>query len=199
MTAMIDDRSTGPGLAQHDPRAATAALPPLLDRSILGVHLVCVVAALLIEAIACDAPGNPDAARSVLERALDPAERGRMLVPFLIQPASPLSERHAEHRAAPATVISEVMDLLARVGRPAALPGELAGAGEALTRGETRVLHYLPTNLSARKIADELYLSVNTVKTHQRHLYQKLGARSRDEAVQRARALGLLTVSSRRH
>jgi LuxR family maltose regulon positive regulatory protein len=60
------------------------------------------------------------------------------------------------------------------------------------------VLHYLPTNLSAREIASELYLSVNTVKTHQRHLYQKLGARSRTQAVKQARALGLLASSARR-
>ena len=71
-------------------------------------------------------------------------------------------------------------------------PGHL----QALTHGETRVLHYLPTNLSAREIAGELYLSVNTVKTHQRHLYQKLGARSRTQAVEQARALGLLASSS---
>jgi len=70
--------------------------------------------------------------------------------------------------------------------------------GLALTHGETRVLHYLPTNLSAREIARELYVSVNTVKTHQRHLYQKLGARSRSQAVERACALGLLAPSSRR-
>ena len=198
MTAMIHDRSPGTGLAQHDPQAA-ATLLHLLDGSIGGVHLVCVVAALLPEAIACDALGNPDTASSVLERALDPAERDRMLVPFLIHPAPPFSERHAEYRSAPATLISEVVDLLARVGRPAPLSGEPASAREALTRGETRVLRYLPSNLSARKIADELYLSVNTVKTHQRHLYQKLGARSRHEAVERARDLGLLTASSRRH
>jgi LuxR family maltose regulon positive regulatory protein len=60
------------------------------------------------------------------------------------------------------------------------------------------VLRYLPTNLSAREIADELYVSVNTVKTHQRHLYQKLGARGRSQAVERARALGLLAPSARR-
>ena len=47
---------------------------------------------------------------------------------------------------------------------------------EALTLGETRVLDYLPTHLSAREIADELYLSVHTVRTHQRHLYAMLGA-----------------------
>jgi DNA-binding NarL/FixJ family response regulator len=67
-----------------------------------------------------------------------------------------------------------------------------------ITHGETRVLHYLPTNLSALEIAGELCLSVNTVKTHQRHLYQKLGARSRTEAVAQARALGLLAASPRR-
>jgi LuxR family transcriptional regulator, maltose regulon positive regulatory protein len=193
MTAMIDDRSPGTGLAQHD--SQVAALPHLLDGSIPGFHLVCLVAAVLLEAL--DALGNPDAARSVLERALDPSERDRMLVPFLIHP-SPLSERHAEYGTASTTVISEVVDLLARVGRPAPLSGE-PSACEALTRSETRVLRYLPTNLSARRIAAELYLSVNTVKTHQRHLYQKLGARSRGEAVERARALGLLAASSRRH
>jgi DNA-binding NarL/FixJ family response regulator len=70
---------------------------------------------------------------------------------------------------------------------------------ETLTHGETRVLHYLPTNLSAREIAGELYVSVNTVKTHQRHLYAKLGVRSRTEAVQQARALGLLAPSAHRY
>jgi LuxR family maltose regulon positive regulatory protein len=198
MTAMIHDRSPGTGLAQHDPQA-TATLLHLLDGSIGGVHLVCIVAALLPEAIARDTLGNPDTASSVLDRALDPAARDRMLVPFLIDPAPPLPGRHAEYRTAPATLISEVVDLLARVGGPAPPAGEPASACEALTRGEARVLRYLPTNLSARKIADELYLSVNTVKTHQRHLYQKLGARSRHEAVERARARGLLAASSRRH
>jgi LuxR family transcriptional regulator, maltose regulon positive regulatory protein len=66
-----------------------------------------------------------------------------------------------------------------------------------LTQSENRVLRYLPTHLSAREIADELCLSANTVKTHQRHLYQKLGAHSRHDAVQRARAIGLLVTSSR--
>jgi LuxR family maltose regulon positive regulatory protein len=52
--------------------------------------------------------------------------------------------------------------------------------------------------LSAPEIADQLYLSVNTVKTHTRHLYDKLGAHRRHEAVQQARALGLLAPSPRR-
>jgi LuxR family maltose regulon positive regulatory protein len=66
---------------------------------------------------------------------------------------------------------------------------------EPLSRSEIRVLRYLPTNLSAPEIARELSLSVTTVRTHTRHLFGKLGAHGRTEAVARARALGLLASS----
>ena len=46
-----------------------------------------------------------------------------------------------------------------------------------LTAGELRVLRYLSSNFSAPEIGAELYLSVNTVKTHMRHIYEKLGVR----------------------
>jgi ATP/maltotriose-dependent transcriptional regulator MalT len=64
---------------------------------------------------------------------------------------------------------------------------------EPLTDSETRVLRYLPTNLQAPEIAGELTLSVHTIRTHIRHLYQKLAVHSRTEAVAQARVLGLLT------
>ena len=59
------------------------------------------------------------------------------------------------------------------------------------------MLRYLPTNLSAREIARELSVSLNTVRTHMRHIFAKLGAHRRTDAVARARALGLLAPSPR--
>ena len=65
---------------------------------------------------------------------------------------------------------------------------------EAPTASELPVLRLLATELTQRQIAQELYLSHNTVKTHSRSLYRKLGATSRAEAVRRAAEVGLLTL-----
>jgi LuxR family maltose regulon positive regulatory protein len=66
------------------------------------------------------------------------------------------------------------------------------GSAWGLTTAELRVLQYLPTHLSFPMVADELYVSANTVKTHARAVYRKLDASSRAEAVLRAREAGLL-------
>ena len=58
------------------------------------------------------------------------------------------------------------------------------------------MLRYLPTHLSAPQIASELSVSTATVKTHLRNLYVKLGVHSRAEAVESARAVGLLAPSA---
>jgi len=93
---------------------------------------------------------------------------------------------------------AELAGLLGEARPPAPAPAGPTWPGEPLTDSETRVLRYLPTHLGAPQIAAELYLSANTVKTHLRHLYRKLGAHTREEAVQRARATGLLAAPSRR-
>ena len=67
-----------------------------------------------------------------------------------------------------------------------------AGSGEALSERELGVLRLLHSELSLRDIGAELFVSLNTIKTHTRNIYLKLGAGSRDEAVARARELGLL-------
>ena len=197
-------------LAQHDPRGAAAVLAPVLDGSV-RVHPLWVVAAALLEAIARDELGDPAAAERALERALDIAEPDRMLFPFLIHPVPALLERHARDCARHAGLVAEILSLPGggAGGRaaPGALIGGLGGSSprliepprlvEPLSRGETRVLRYLPTNLSAPEIARELSVSVHTVRTHIRHVCGKLGAHGRTEAVARARALGLLAPSPR--
>ena len=64
-----------------------------------------------------------------------------------------------------------------------------------LTAAELRVLRYLPTHLTLAAIADELFVSRNTAKTHAIAVYRKLGVSSRQDAVQHARELGLLDDS----
>ena len=187
----------GPRSTQDELQTTTAALTPLLDGSVPWVHRIWVAAAFLLGVISRDALGDPDAVGPALERALDLAEADQVLLPLLASPASGWPERQDRHPAAPAAPISQVVDLLAQANGPAAQPGEPALPREALTRSEVRVLRYLPSNLSTREIAAEFYLSTNTVKTHQRHVYQKLGASSRTEAVERARALGLLAPAHR--
>ena len=63
---------------------------------------------------------------------------------------------------------------------------------EGVTERELTMLRYLASTLSNAEIAAELYVSVNTVKTHQRAVYRKLGVTGRREAVHRARAFALL-------
>ena len=184
-------------LAQDDPRAAVLALGPVIDGSAPVTHRASLSEALLLEATARDALGDSSAAGRALERALDIAEPDGAVLPFLLHPVPRLLEHHPRHRTAHASLISEILSLLAG-STPAPSPEEPLSPREPLSESETRVLRYLPTNLSAREIADELFLSWYTVKTHMRHLYAKLGTHTRHETVDRARALGLLAPSPHR-
>jgi LuxR family transcriptional regulator, maltose regulon positive regulatory protein len=189
-------------LAQGDPRAAAAALAPVLDGSAPVVRRSWLVNAHLLRAIAGNALGDPAAAGRALDRAFAAAEPDGIMLPFLIYPAPGLLERHALGCARHAALTAKILSLLpARPGLPIEGPavpdGPPAGLIDPLSQSELRVLRYLPTALSRQEIAGELYVSPNTVKTHMRHLYAKLGTHRRDEAVNRARALGLLAPSPR--
>ncbi len=74
----------------------------------------------------------------------------------------------------------------------AARAGTASGLVEPLSDRELSVLRYLPSRLSNREIGAELYVSLNTVKSHVKAIYRKLGVESRDDAVRRARQLGLI-------
>jgi LuxR family maltose regulon positive regulatory protein len=193
-------------LAQGDPRAATAALAPVLEGSAPVPRRFWLAHAFMLEAITRDTLGDPAAAGLAVERALDVAEPDGALMAFLLQPAPGLLERHARECPRHAALISEILSLLpaepegyakmAPPGPRGALE-ETARLVEPLSRSEVRVLRYLPTNLTAPEVARELSVSVHTVRTHMRHIFAKLGVHRRTEAVTRARALGLLAPSPR--
>ncbi len=92
------------------------------------------------------------------------------------------------HRPALGTLVQETERLRARVS---VVPAAGLGASP-LTHAELRVLPYLQTHLTFAQIADRLYISRNTVATHVHAIYRKLAVSSRDEAVRRATAAGVL-------
>lgn len=81
-------------------------------------------------------------------------------------------------------------DRLARLERRLTGAARAATPGVALTERERTVLCLLAGTLSLREIGQELHLPTNTIKTHTRAVYRKLGVSGRDEAVARGRELG---------
>ena len=174
-------------LAAGDPLGAQRRLAPaLLPGS--GVHGSARVHAWLVDAGAHQALGDGDAAGRALEQALELAAQDGYRRPFADGgPAvRRLLERHVAAITAQGPLVAELLDAL----EPAR--GAAGGLLEPLSERERAVLRLLPTLLSNTEIAGELFVSVNTVKTHVKSVYRKLDVRSRREAVGRARQLRLI-------
>jgi LuxR family maltose regulon positive regulatory protein len=182
-------------LAEGSPEQAVAVLEPVIEcrEPALKADWGAIDASLL-DALAREQLGGRRAAEDSIERALDLAEPEGVLLPFVLFPVRDLLERHPHHATAHATQLSEILDVLAGSSAPAAVAA--APLREELSEAELRVLRYLPSNLKATEIAAELFVSSNTVRTHLRHIYAKLDAHNRSEAVTRARELGLLAPAS---
>lgn len=154
---------------------------------------------------------RPSEAAAELERAVSLARRGAGLVEWCYA-LTALAELHCElgDRRAARELVREARELLSRAPEPGTLAVrlvaqlertlrlvvDLSGARpvvtDELTAREQTVLGLLPTGLSAREIAGELGISRDTVKTHTKRIYEKLGVSSRRSAVARGRQLGLL-------
>ncbi len=184
-------------LAEASPEQAADALAPLIEGSSEISWQVDSrmesIEALLYDAAARAELGEARAAEASLERALELAEPEGIILPFTLAPVRGLLERHPRHRTAHATLVSDVLGVLA--GSAPRLQAGGAPLGEELSEAELRVVRYLPGNLKAPEIAAELFVSPNTVRTHLRHIYAKLEVHNRAEAVDRARELGLLAPS----
>jgi LuxR family maltose regulon positive regulatory protein len=103
----------------------------------------------------------------------------------------------ALHSAESASDLGNVEQLLRETERRLTVGRARRGHGEELpgdelSERELTVLRLLPTRLSQREIGESLYVSVNTVKTHTKSIFRKLGVSTREEAVGKARELGLV-------
>jgi LuxR family transcriptional regulator, maltose regulon positive regulatory protein len=173
-------------LVRGDPLAALKRVENLPE-SDAALHPVLRLHACLIDALARHGLGQLDAASRSLEQALAIASGEGYRRPFVgALPMRRLLERHLARPTAYGPLVAELLDALARdCGAP---PGLL----EPLSERERAVLRLLPTLLSYPEIAGELFVSVNTVKTHVKTIYRKLDATSRRDAVTRARELRLI-------
>ncbi|MFD1660072.1 LuxR C-terminal-related transcriptional regulator [Streptomyces caeni] len=151
------------------------------------------VRVLLARAQTADALGEGDEAERLVARALRVARPERLRRPFL--ESGPWLRRFARRRPTltrghdwlPASPVGRAPSGEARDGCRAPAP-----VTEALSEREHEVLERLAQLMSTEEIAADLYLSVNTVKTHLKSLYRKLAVTRRAEAVRRARELRLL-------
>lgn len=143
---------------------------------------------LLAEVLVLDAEGRADAAANVLREAISTAEAEQLRRPFLQRPGVMRLLRSEAQRGSQA-FSKTIVDAAARSRSDERGEGRLV---EPLTEREREVLDYLPTRLSNAELAAALYISVNTLKSHLRHIYTKLAVSDRDQAVVRASDLGLL-------
>ncbi len=182
-------------LALGDARSALDDLAAVRERVQAAGWTQRLVEVLVLEAQAHEALGQRSQALTKLEDALDLgwpegfarpfAQAGKPLGPLLTQLAASDPSMEIERRAF-------IESILAALDLPVEIPPPAAALIEPLTERELEVLHLLPTELTTPEIAERLVISYHTVRTHLKHIYGKLDAHSRHEAVTRAQDLNLL-------
>jgi LuxR family maltose regulon positive regulatory protein len=161
---------------------------PLLDHALDRGALV---EAWVVTALAADRKRDDHRATTAAEQALTIARDEGIRRPFALFDLERMSRLLTQViRLAPANPSAAASEVLVSVLGVQQHPDGLA---EHLTDRELTVLEYLPTMLSNAEIAEKMYVSVNTVKAHLKTLYRKLDVASRREAVQRAKALNVLS------
>jgi LuxR family transcriptional regulator, maltose regulon positive regulatory protein len=185
-------------LSEGDFPGATDAVAPIIDGTATEVTIEVKVAALVVAAVASRRAGRTATAAELVQQALalaepddasrvflDAGQSARSAITVLIPPTS--------RGAGFAGRILERFDTQ--------LPhadGQLEKPAVLLTDSELAVLRFLPSHLTNQEIAEALFLSINTVKTHLRAAYRKLGVASRRAAIARARRLDLILATARR-
>ena len=173
---------------------ALALLGRLGEAATAGARAGSMIEILVLEALALQAQGDTVAALGSLERALTGSKPEGYVRVFMEegQPMASLLREAARRGIAPA-YIAEIFAAGAAPGRPSP---KKQGLIEPLSERELDVLRLLGSDLSGPDIARELMVSLNTLRTHTKNIYMKLGVNNRRAALRRAQELDL---SSRTH
>jgi LuxR family maltose regulon positive regulatory protein len=172
--------------AADHPDEVLALLAPLLDDPSSDTHPRTMIEANALLAIAADRVDDAATATSALRRACSLAGPGDFRSPLLAhaEALAPVVERYAWQLATDGGYAIDLVDVLQTTASPVYV--------EPLTERERAVLEYLPTMMSNSEIALQLRVSVNTVKTHLKSVYRKLGVERRRDAVLRGRQLEII-------
>jgi LuxR family maltose regulon positive regulatory protein len=203
----LDGFSTGPeridaidlgraaiSLREGDPATALAVLGDVQDfMPPVGFPAFALVEAQVLIGLAHLALGDRNAAAAAAEGALAAAEADRLIFPFAMYNSADLLDVLPRHQTAHNALLADVVDLLRGAPAPPVYRERLPQP-EELSPSELRVLRFLPTNLTRPEIARSLDISINTVNTHIRSIYSKLGASDRSSAVRQAREQRLLAI-----
>ena len=200
--ALIGGRGESPGFVSALERVALGKARLMLDQPAAALDALApiplnelpfrgsVVEARVLAAVAADRLHLESAALAAITEAIDLAEGVGVRRPFLA--AGPrmagLLNRH-QHLVARHLDFTRTLVAVDGVGASVSTPPTLL---EPLTERERAVLRYLPTMLKSAEIASDLYVTINTVKSHQQAIYRKLGVNTRRDAVDMARTLNLL-------
>jgi LuxR family maltose regulon positive regulatory protein len=179
-------------IAQDRPDEALEVLESLLQTAETAGWMGYVIEVLALQALALQGQGDILSAVTALERALSLAEP-EGYVRIFVDEGEPMAEllRHAASRGIAPTYVAKLLAAFEVEGL-AVSPSNLQPLIEPLSERELEVLRLLTTHLSSTEIADELVISVNTVRSHIKSIYSKLNVHSRMDAVQRAKELELL-------
>ena len=145
---------------------------------------------LVLRALARRAAGDRDGAAVSLDRALTVAEPEGYVRLFLDEGPAMGELLAAAARRSPASYASR---LLGADDDRIPAPTRRQPLVEPLSERELEVLRLLASDLDGPEIAAELFVSLNTMRTHTKNIYAKLGVSSRRAAVTRAAELGLLS------
>jgi LuxR family maltose regulon positive regulatory protein len=163
-----------------------------IDRPVLTIETE------LLRAMAFQAKRETAKALLALEHALSLAEPEGFVRIFIDEGEKMQALlRSARSKLMKKTLAAFVEKLLLAFTTQAVAPGLVLAPQtgvliEPLSERETEVLHLLPSSLSSREMADELYISVHTLRSHVKSIYEKFGVHSRYEAIVRAQELDLL-------